>query len=109
MAVAECGIRESNDLLRFGEKSQFVSVAFRSKANTPRICPREADVLGHLSFGVNDLDRAATFYDRILAPLGFVRLVAFASAAPSSLNGILSVNQAPAIRQAVVFPRTLSA
>jgi catechol 2,3-dioxygenase-like lactoylglutathione lyase family enzyme len=31
-------------------------------------------MLGHLSFGVNDLDRAATFYDRILAPLGFVRV-----------------------------------
>jgi catechol 2,3-dioxygenase-like lactoylglutathione lyase family enzyme len=30
-------------------------------------------MLGHLSFGVNDLDRAAAFYDRILAPLGFVR------------------------------------
>jgi catechol 2,3-dioxygenase-like lactoylglutathione lyase family enzyme len=31
-------------------------------------------MLGHLSFGVNDLDRAATFYDQILAPLGFVRV-----------------------------------
>jgi catechol 2,3-dioxygenase-like lactoylglutathione lyase family enzyme len=31
-------------------------------------------VLGHLSFGVNDLDRAAAFYDRILAPLGCVRV-----------------------------------
>jgi catechol 2,3-dioxygenase-like lactoylglutathione lyase family enzyme len=31
-------------------------------------------MLGHLSFGVNDLDRAAAFYDRILAPLGFVRV-----------------------------------
>jgi catechol 2,3-dioxygenase-like lactoylglutathione lyase family enzyme len=31
-------------------------------------------MLGHVSFGVNDLDRAATFYDRILAPLGFVRV-----------------------------------
>jgi catechol 2,3-dioxygenase-like lactoylglutathione lyase family enzyme len=31
-------------------------------------------MLGHLSFGVNDIDRAATFYDRILAPLGFVRV-----------------------------------
>jgi len=26
-------------------------------------------MLGHLSFGVSDLDRAAAFYDRILAPL----------------------------------------
>jgi hypothetical protein len=31
-------------------------------------------MLGHLSFGVNDLDRAASFYDRILAPLGYVRV-----------------------------------
>jgi catechol 2,3-dioxygenase-like lactoylglutathione lyase family enzyme len=30
-------------------------------------------MLGHLSFGVADLDRAARFYDAILAPLGFVR------------------------------------
>ena len=25
------------------------------------------EMLGHVSFGVNDLDRAAAFYDRILA------------------------------------------
>jgi catechol 2,3-dioxygenase-like lactoylglutathione lyase family enzyme len=31
-------------------------------------------MLGHLSFGVHDLARAAAFYDRILAPLGFVRV-----------------------------------
>ncbi|MEQ8398082.1 VOC family protein [Thalassobaculum sp.] len=31
-------------------------------------------MLGHLSFGVNDLDRAASFYDAILAPLGYVRV-----------------------------------
>jgi catechol 2,3-dioxygenase-like lactoylglutathione lyase family enzyme len=31
-------------------------------------------MLGHMSFGVNDLDRAASFYDRILAPLGYVRV-----------------------------------
>ncbi|EDP65945.1 putative glyoxylase [alpha proteobacterium BAL199] len=31
-------------------------------------------MLGHLSFGVNDLDRAAAFYDAILAPLGYVRV-----------------------------------
>jgi catechol 2,3-dioxygenase-like lactoylglutathione lyase family enzyme len=31
-------------------------------------------MLRHLSFGVNDLDRAASFYDRILAPLGFARV-----------------------------------
>jgi catechol 2,3-dioxygenase-like lactoylglutathione lyase family enzyme len=31
-------------------------------------------MLSHLSFGVNDLSRAASFYDQILAPLGYVRL-----------------------------------
>ena len=31
-------------------------------------------MLGHLSFGVDNLDRAARFYDRILAPLGYVRV-----------------------------------
>ena len=31
-------------------------------------------MLGHLSFGVADLARAAEFYDRILAPLGNVRV-----------------------------------
>jgi catechol 2,3-dioxygenase-like lactoylglutathione lyase family enzyme len=31
-------------------------------------------VLGHLSFGVKDLDRAAMFYDAVLAPLGVVRV-----------------------------------
>ncbi len=31
-------------------------------------------MLSHLSFGVSDLDRAAAFYDRILAPLGFGRV-----------------------------------
>ena len=31
-------------------------------------------MLGHLSFGVDDLDRSATFYEQILAPLGYVRV-----------------------------------
>jgi catechol 2,3-dioxygenase-like lactoylglutathione lyase family enzyme len=31
-------------------------------------------MLSHLSFGVNDLVRSATFYERILAPLGYVRV-----------------------------------
>jgi catechol 2,3-dioxygenase-like lactoylglutathione lyase family enzyme len=31
-------------------------------------------MLGHISLGVSDLDRARAFYDAALAPLGFVRL-----------------------------------
>src|SRR5260370_40206228 len=31
-------------------------------------------MLGHLSFGVSDLVRSAEFYERILAPLGYVRV-----------------------------------
>ena len=31
-------------------------------------------MLGHLSFGVRDLARSTEFYDRILAPLGYVRI-----------------------------------
>jgi catechol 2,3-dioxygenase-like lactoylglutathione lyase family enzyme len=31
-------------------------------------------MLGHLSFGVSDLVRSAEFYDRILNPLGYVRV-----------------------------------
>jgi catechol 2,3-dioxygenase-like lactoylglutathione lyase family enzyme len=31
-------------------------------------------MLGHMSFGVDDLTRSAEFYDRILAPLGYVRV-----------------------------------
>lgn len=31
-------------------------------------------MLGHLSFGVENLDRAAAFYDRALQPLGLVRV-----------------------------------
>jgi catechol 2,3-dioxygenase-like lactoylglutathione lyase family enzyme len=31
-------------------------------------------VLGHLSFGVRDLERAGAFYDAVLAPFGWMRL-----------------------------------
>jgi catechol 2,3-dioxygenase-like lactoylglutathione lyase family enzyme len=31
-------------------------------------------MLGHLSFGVSDLDRAMAFYDAALAPLGLTRV-----------------------------------
>ena len=33
-------------------------------------------MLDHISLGVSDLDRAAAFYDAVLAPLGYVRLFA---------------------------------
>jgi catechol 2,3-dioxygenase-like lactoylglutathione lyase family enzyme len=35
---------------------------------------RRRNMLGHLSFGVRDLERSARFYDRVLAPLGFQRV-----------------------------------
>jgi catechol 2,3-dioxygenase-like lactoylglutathione lyase family enzyme len=31
-------------------------------------------MLGHLSFGVDDLGRAAAFYDAVLKPLGYARV-----------------------------------
>lgn len=31
-------------------------------------------MLGHLSFGVENLERAATFYDQTMKPLGWVRV-----------------------------------
>lgn len=31
-------------------------------------------MLHHLSFGVSDIERAAAFYDAVLAPLGYVRV-----------------------------------
>jgi catechol 2,3-dioxygenase-like lactoylglutathione lyase family enzyme len=31
-------------------------------------------MLGHISFGVSDLDRAVAFYDAVLVPLGLIRV-----------------------------------
>jgi catechol 2,3-dioxygenase-like lactoylglutathione lyase family enzyme len=31
-------------------------------------------MLAHMSFGVEELERAADFYDRVLAPLGYARV-----------------------------------
>lgn len=31
-------------------------------------------MLGHLSFGVQDLARAAAFYDAVMAPIGWIRV-----------------------------------
>lgn len=38
-------------------------------------------MLSHLSLGVSDLERAATFYDAVLAPLGSVRVWSYPTAA----------------------------
>lgn len=38
-------------------------------------------MLGHISFGVADLDRAIRFYDSVLAPLGCIRVWSDAKAA----------------------------
>jgi catechol 2,3-dioxygenase-like lactoylglutathione lyase family enzyme len=35
---------------------------------------RQLRMLGHLSFGVSDLERAIAFYDAALAPLGLTRV-----------------------------------
>lgn len=35
---------------------------------------RRRNMLGHLSFGVRDLERTTRFYDAIMAPLGYVRV-----------------------------------
>lgn len=36
--------------------------------------PQPRSLLGHLSFGVDDLSRATKFYDAVMAPLEFVRV-----------------------------------
>jgi catechol 2,3-dioxygenase-like lactoylglutathione lyase family enzyme len=35
---------------------------------------RRRNMLGHLSFGVRDLERTTRFYDAIMVPLGYVRV-----------------------------------
>lgn len=35
-------------------------------------------MLDHVSFAVSDIDKARTFYDAVLAPLGYARLMNFA-------------------------------
>jgi catechol 2,3-dioxygenase-like lactoylglutathione lyase family enzyme len=43
----------------------------------PALClfiPKEHLMLHHLSLGARDIDRAARFYDAVLAPLGYVRV-----------------------------------
>jgi catechol 2,3-dioxygenase-like lactoylglutathione lyase family enzyme len=53
-------------------------------------------VLGHLSFGVSDLDRAIAFYDATLAPLGLTRVWRNANAAgygPPGRGDILALKK----------------
>ena len=38
-------------------------------------------MIDHFSLGVRDLDRAGAFYDAVLAPLGYVRIVAWGAVA----------------------------
>src|SRR5450631_2904611 len=49
-------------------------IPFLCSTMSRRLTKKAGTMLGHLSFGVDDIDRAAAFYDRILAPLGFVRV-----------------------------------
>ena len=44
-------------------------------------------MLAHLSFGVEELERAANFYERALAPLGYVRVWSTPSAAGFGASG----------------------
>jgi catechol 2,3-dioxygenase-like lactoylglutathione lyase family enzyme len=37
-------------------------------------------MLAHISFGVDELERAASFYDQVLAPLGYTRVWSSAEA-----------------------------
>ncbi|MGE0151201.1 MAG: VOC family protein [Reyranellaceae bacterium] len=60
-------------------------------------------MLGHLSFGVEDLDRAVAFYDRALAPLGLVRVWSTAKSAgygPAGGNDKLALFARPGTARA---------
>jgi catechol 2,3-dioxygenase-like lactoylglutathione lyase family enzyme len=53
-------------------------------------------MLGHLSFGVSDLERAISFYDAAMAPLGLVRVWTSADAAgygPPGRGDLLAVKK----------------
>src|SRR5215813_11911665 len=53
-------------------------------------------MLGHLSFGVSDLERAMAFYDAALAPLGLTRVWTKPNAVGYGLSGgadILALKQ----------------
>lgn len=55
-------------------------------------------MLGHLSFGVRNLERATAFYDAVLAPLGLTRVWTNPNAAGYGLPGggdLLALKQQP--------------
>lgn len=55
-------------------------------------------MLGHISFGVTDLDRAIAFYDAALAPIGLVRVWTKPHAAgfgPPGRGDLLALKQQP--------------
>ena len=50
-------------------------MGFATRSTRAGCCKSMAgNMLGHVSFGVDDLRRAAAFYETVLAPLGYVRL-----------------------------------
>jgi len=56
-------------------------------------------MLGHVSFGVFDLDRAVAFYDAALAPLGLIRVWTNPNAAgygPPGRGDLLALKRQPA-------------
>jgi len=55
-------------------------------------------MLGHISFGVADLDRAIAFYDAVLAPIGLVRVWTNPNAAgfgPPGRGDLLALKRQP--------------
>ena len=55
-------------------------------------------MLGHLSFGVSDLDRSTAFYDAVMAALGFKRVW-------TSPNGV-GYGLVPNMDKLALFPQT---
>jgi catechol 2,3-dioxygenase-like lactoylglutathione lyase family enzyme len=62
------------------------------------IVPPTMSMLGHLSFGVSDLERSIAFYDAALAPLGLMRVWTKPKAAgygPSGGGDLLALKKQP--------------
>jgi catechol 2,3-dioxygenase-like lactoylglutathione lyase family enzyme len=51
------------------------------------LAPLYNGMLHHLSFSVSDLDKASSFYDAVLSPLGYVRVWTFPDAVGYGVNG----------------------